>query len=64
MLNYHYDNVVCGRAAAPGAMVAQNSDATQNTKPYREGDDVSASESFAAVCPSGISGLGGKPGAA
>ncbi|GAB3917353.1 hypothetical protein GCM10029976_001840 [Kribbella albertanoniae] len=27
-----------GRAAAPGAMVAQNSDYTQ--KPYREGDDV------------------------
>ena len=48
MLTYHYDNVMYGRAAAPGAMVAQNSDYTQ--KPYREGDDVSASESFAAVC--------------
>ena len=44
MLTYHYDNVMYGRAAAPGAMVAQNSDYTQ--KPYREGDDVSASESF------------------
>ncbi|TGB84845.1 hypothetical protein CRI65_14560 [Escherichia sp. E3659] len=62
MLTYHYDNVMYGRAAAPGAMVAQNSDYTQ--KPYREGDDVSVSESFAAVCPSGISGLGGKPGTA
>ncbi|TGB78725.1 hypothetical protein CRI67_05935 [Escherichia sp. E4702] len=62
MLTYHYDNVMYGRAVAPGAMVAQNSDYTQ--KPYREGDDVSASESFAAVCPSGISGLGGKPGPA
>lgn len=35
MLTYHYDNVMYGRAAAPGAMVAQNSDYTQ--KPYREG---------------------------
>ncbi|NYY73647.1 hypothetical protein DMI66_12585 [Escherichia coli] len=61
MLTYHYDNVMYGRAAAPGAMVAQNSDYTQN---HTGRDDVSASESFAAVCPSGISGLGGKPGSA
>ncbi|HBC81099.1 MAG TPA: hypothetical protein DC012_03865 [Escherichia sp.] len=59
MLICHYDNVECAYNAAPGRNGSPKRQRyTKSLKHNREGSDVPDSQSAAAVCPSGITGLG------